>query len=192
MRGSRQNVSRVRRFIVKYRKCYAPHAMSRPAIVKWCQQFEDGSTDLADAERQGRPTTTSDMVQKVEDIILNNRRVSVAHIAQELGISVGIADSIVSRHLNYRKLCSRWVPYSLTSEQKGASFAASLEFLQRYSTEGNDFLSRIITGDETWVHHFTPETKQASMAWRHTSSPVRTKSKVSLSAGKTMVTIFSE
>ncbi|GBM66987.1 hypothetical protein AVEN_111008-1 [Araneus ventricosus] len=30
--------------------------MSRPAIVKWCQQFEDGRTD---AERQGRPTTVS-------------------------------------------------------------------------------------------------------------------------------------
>ncbi|GBM97566.1 hypothetical protein AVEN_143799-1 [Araneus ventricosus] len=38
---------------------YEPHAMSRPAIVKWCQQFEDGCTDLTDAERQGRPTTVS-------------------------------------------------------------------------------------------------------------------------------------
>ncbi|GBO06116.1 hypothetical protein AVEN_201659-1 [Araneus ventricosus] len=35
------------------------HAMSRTAIVKWCQQFEDGRTDLSDAERQGRPTTVS-------------------------------------------------------------------------------------------------------------------------------------
>ncbi|GBO12353.1 hypothetical protein AVEN_3495-1 [Araneus ventricosus] len=39
-----QNVSRVRRFIVRY----GPHAMSRPAIVRWCQQFEDGRTDLTD------------------------------------------------------------------------------------------------------------------------------------------------
>ncbi|GBN37807.1 hypothetical protein AVEN_102211-1 [Araneus ventricosus] len=36
-----------------------PHAMPRPAIVKWCQQFEDGRTDLSDAERQGRPPTVS-------------------------------------------------------------------------------------------------------------------------------------
>ncbi|GBM94961.1 hypothetical protein AVEN_265274-1 [Araneus ventricosus] len=62
---------------------YGPHAMSRPATVKWCQQFEDGRTDLTDAKRQGRPTTvsTSDMVQRVEDIILSNGRVSVAHTA---------------------------------------------------------------------------------------------------------------
>ncbi|GBM03579.1 hypothetical protein AVEN_203157-1 [Araneus ventricosus] len=38
---------------------YGPHAMSSPAIVKWCQQFEDGRTDLTDSERQGRPTTVS-------------------------------------------------------------------------------------------------------------------------------------
>ncbi|GBN57698.1 hypothetical protein AVEN_251520-1 [Araneus ventricosus] len=31
---------------------YGSHAMSRPAIVKWCQQFKDGRTDLTDAERK--------------------------------------------------------------------------------------------------------------------------------------------
>ncbi|GBM81402.1 Mariner Mos1 transposase [Araneus ventricosus] len=99
------------------------------------------------------------------------------------------AHSIVHHQLDFRKLCSQWIPYSLTSEHKGARFDASLEFLQRYSVEGNDFLSRIITGDETWVHRFTPETKQASMARRHTSSPVRTKSKVPPSADKVMTTV---
>ncbi|GBN42156.1 hypothetical protein AVEN_144414-1 [Araneus ventricosus] len=32
--------------------------------------------------------------------------------------------------------------------------------------------------------------KQVSMAWRHTSSPIRTKSKVPPSAGKVMATVF--
>ncbi|GBM32174.1 hypothetical protein AVEN_136724-1 [Araneus ventricosus] len=70
---------------------YVPHAMSRPAVVKWCQQFEDCRTNLTDVERQGRPATvsTSDIVQRMEDIILNNGRVSVAHTAQNVGISVG-------------------------------------------------------------------------------------------------------
>ena len=31
---------------------YEPHAMSRPAIVKWCQQFEDGCTDLSISETE--------------------------------------------------------------------------------------------------------------------------------------------
>ena len=41
---------------------------------------------------------TPDM-QRVEDIIRSNRRVSVAHIAQELGISVGSAHFIVCHQL---------------------------------------------------------------------------------------------
>lgn len=48
------------------------------------------------------------MEQQVEDIILNNRvphiaQVSVAHIAQELGISFGSAHSIVRHQLDYQK-----------------------------------------------------------------------------------------
>ena len=34
-----------------------------------------------------------------------------------------------------------------------------------------NFFSRIITGDETWVHHHDPETKQESMQWKHKGSP---------------------
>ena len=33
------------------------------------------------------------------------------------------------------------------------------------------FSSRIITGDETWVHHHDPETKQESKQWKHKESP---------------------
>ena len=31
---------------------YGPHAMLRPVIVKWCQQFEVGRTHLINAERK--------------------------------------------------------------------------------------------------------------------------------------------
>ncbi|GBL85204.1 hypothetical protein AVEN_222693-1 [Araneus ventricosus] len=65
---------------------YGPHSMSRPAIVKWCQQFEDGRTDLTDLERQGHIKHGG---AGGRHIILRNGRVSVAHTAQDLGISVG-------------------------------------------------------------------------------------------------------
>ncbi|GFQ89356.1 hypothetical protein TNCT_480921 [Trichonephila clavata] len=34
-------------------------------------------------------------------------------------------------------------------------------------------LSRIVTGDETWVSHITLESKQQLMEWRHTSFPIK-------------------
>ena len=59
--------------------------MSRPNIVKWCQKFEDSRLVLTDAEREERQATmsTPGMMQRVEDIIRSNRRLSVAHIAEE-------------------------------------------------------------------------------------------------------------
>jgi len=35
----------------------------------------------------------------------------------------------------------------------------------------NDFLSWLVTMDETWLYHYDPETKKQSMDWRHSGSP---------------------
>ena len=48
----------------------------------------------------------------------------------------------------------------------------------------------IVTGDETWVLHETPELKQQSMEWRHTSSPTKTKFKQTTSTRRIMCTMF--
>ena len=40
----------------------------------------------------------------------------------------------------------------------------------------NDFLSRLVTTDETWLYHYDPETKQQSVEWRHSGSPSTKKS----------------
>ncbi|KAK3787594.1 hypothetical protein RRG08_034297 [Elysia crispata] len=44
-------------------------------------------------------------------------------------------------------------------------------FLRRFQTEQNDFLGRIITGDETWVYSWDPETKRQSAEWRDFDEP---------------------
>jgi histone-lysine N-methyltransferase SETMAR len=66
----------------------------------------------------------------------------------------------------------------------------SLKHLSQYADEGEDMLHRIVTGDESWVHHYQPETKRASMEWKHPSSPATKKFKVTPSAGKIMLTVF--
>ena len=37
---------------------------------------------------------------------------------------------------------------------------SELEFLTCYAQEGDEFLESIMTGDETWSFHHTPESKQ--------------------------------
>jgi len=54
----------------------------------------------------------------------------------------------------------------------------------------NLFVKRIITDNETWIHHDDPETKQQSMQWKHASFPSLRKFTVQASAGKIMCTVF--
>ena len=36
---------------------------------------------------------------------------------------------------------------------------SAMKFLTRYAQEGYEFLDSIVTRDETWVSHYTPESK---------------------------------
>jgi len=58
--------------------------------------------------------------------------------------------------LGFRKVCARWVPCTLSDETKAERVPFSREILVRFEKEGEDFLQKIITGDETWVHHYDP------------------------------------
>jgi hypothetical protein len=67
---------------------------------------------------------------------------------------------------------------------------AALKFLERYHRDGDKFLDHIVTGDETWVSHFTPESKRQSLEWHHHRSPSKPrKFKQTLSTRKIMATV---
>ncbi|UYV74824.1 GNPAT [Cordylochernes scorpioides] len=42
---------------------------------------------------------------------------------------------------------------------------AARAFLEMHRRDGDQMFSRIVTGDESWMHHSTPETKRQSMVW---------------------------
>ena len=59
-----------------------------------------------------------------------------------------------------------------TPEQKACHQQFSEENLDMLRENQENFFSRIITGNETWVHHHDPETKQESMQWKHKGSTI--------------------
>jgi len=62
--------------------------------------------------------------------------------------------------------------------------------LECFWHDPNDFLSRLVTMDETWLYHYGPETKQQSEEWQHSSSPRPKKFRVQKSTGKFLASIF--
>ncbi|UYV77440.1 hypothetical protein LAZ67_15001026 [Cordylochernes scorpioides] len=63
---------------------------------------------------------------------------------------------------------------------------AARVFLEMHQRDGDQLFSRIVTGDESWVHHSTPETKRQSMVWKKPEESAPKKAKVTISAGKVM------
>ena len=61
--------------------------------------------------------------------------------------------------------------------------------LKRFRSK-DDFLLRLVTVDETWVHYYKPENKAQSRQWVGPGSPRPKKFKTQPSAGKVMVTVF--
>jgi histone-lysine N-methyltransferase SETMAR len=171
---------------------YGDNAMSDGMVRKWVRMFNDGRVTVHDEARSGRPSVvTDDLVEQVNNRIRANRRFTISTLSSEFPqISRTVLYEIVAVQLNFRKLCSRWVPKMLSDEHKEKRLASALTFLTRYNEEGDESLSRIVTGDETWVSHVTPESKRQSMEWRHTTSPGKQKFKVTISARKIMCTVF--
>ena len=188
---------------------YGEHVISRTQVYHWCNLFEAGHSDLTDREGRGRSitATSEDNVKRVDELIRQDRRLKLHEIASSLEISETSAHRIVFDELGYRKVSARWVPKQLIDNHKEQRLDICRELLRRSKSSrrvhghtanaGGDFLGydmtfldSIVTGDETWLHHCTPETKQVSMTWKHPSSPVAKKFKVMRSAKKIMGTVF--
>ena len=74
---------------------------------------------------------------------------------------------ILTEYLDMRKVCAKMVPKELTEEQKQRRVTICQDILERQI----DILGHVITGDETWVYQYDPETKQQSAQWKTANSP---------------------
>jgi len=135
-------------------------------------QIKRGDFSTCVAPRPGRPkkVTTPEIIDQIHQLILEDRWISAKLIAEQLGISREGVGSIIHEDLDMQKFSVEWVPKCLNADQKRQrcqSFEQLLDFFRR---DPHDFLSQLVTMDETWLYHYDPETKQQSMEWRHSGS----------------------
>jgi len=90
---------------------YGEHVMDGTSVRKWCTMFRNGRTDVHDAERSGRPSVITDAYkQKVNRIIRENRHFTISEVYEQCPeVSRTVVCEIVTEHLQYHKICARWV-----------------------------------------------------------------------------------
>ena len=134
--------------------------------------------------------TTPEIIDRIHELILEDRRISSKSKAELLGISREQVGSVIHEDLDMRKLSPKWVPKYLNADQKLQRCQSSEQHSEFIRLDPNDSLSRLVAMDETWLYHYDPETKQQSMQWRYSGSTRPKKLRVQKSAGKFLALIF--
>ena len=130
------------------------------------------------------------MCNKVRDLVYSDRQIKVEEIANALHFSHGSVSTTFHDRLGMHKLTARWVPKSLSNEQMATRASVYSPLLKRFRSKEDDFLSHLVTVDETWVHYYEPENKAQSRQSVGPGSPKPKKFKTQPSAGKVMATVF--
>ena len=171
---------------------FGDEAPSRATVFRWFSEFNRGRSALQDEFREGRPKSVvvPENIDAVRELVLQDRHVTYREIEGYLGISSTRIHSILHEHLAVKKICSRWIPHNLTIAQKKARVDWSKEMLKKFHRGASKDVYKIVTGDESWIYAYEPETKQQSTVWVFQDEPNPTKVVRARSTSKQMVACF--
>jgi histone-lysine N-methyltransferase SETMAR len=154
------------------RTAFSDDCLSQTVVYQWVKRFKEDRESLKDDPRPGRPSTarSEQKVDQVREKIRTDHRLTIREIAEEVSISFGSCQVILTEDLAMRRVAAKFVPRLLSDDHKSRRHEVCDELKQRVEMEPH-FMSRIITDDETWVYGYDPETKLQSSQWRSPSSP---------------------
>ena len=104
-------------------------------------------------------------VATVETLIEEDACYTVQEIEELSGIHLSSVLKILCEQLGLRKICARWVPHLLTDEQKQSLVRLASQVIEKYDEFDPRHLEEIVTGDETWIYHFQPDSKAKDKVW---------------------------
>jgi hypothetical protein len=94
---------------------YGENAMSDSVVRRWARNFNEGRENMHDEQRSDRTSVVNDdLMRSVEENVRENRRLTISSLSLHfLHISRSHLHEMLSDRLEFRKLCSRWVPKML-------------------------------------------------------------------------------
>lgn len=121
----------------------------------WVSKFKRNRIHASGKPRSRCPemATTPEIVDKIHDMILADRRIKLREIEEAVGISY--KRKVHTLHNGFKKtFCKKGV-----SEQKYIQARISAHRLEVFERSSMYYKRRFMTMDETWIHHYISETK---------------------------------
>ena len=120
-------------------QAFRDECMSRTQCFEWYSRFKTRRTSIDGDSRSGRLSTSTDDVHidTVLHLILQNRRLTIREIAEDVGISFVSCQAILTEKLNMHRVAAKFVPRVLTEVQKANRVNISQELLDRVSVDEN-------------------------------------------------------
>ena len=149
-------------------KVYGNGALKYATVCKWVvRPFNDGWESIENGPRVGRPVSVlpEKNVATVETLIEEDASYTVQEIEELSGIHWSSVLKILRERLGLRKICAHWVPQLLTDEQKQSRVRLASQVIEKYDKCDPRRLEEIVTGDETWIYHFQPDSKAKIKVW---------------------------
>ena len=150
----------------KLKEAFGEQALSQARTFEWFKRFKDGRVSVKDDKHSGQPSTctTPEMIAKVREFILEDRRQTIHDVRNCIGLSYGLYQRILADELYMRRIAAKFVPCLLNNDQ-GDHRVQMCTKLQKAVRHDPNFLSRVITCDESWLYAYDPEKKQQSSQW---------------------------
>ena len=148
-------------------KVYGNGALKYATVCKWVHGFNDGQDSIENDPRVGRPVSvlTGKNAATVKTLIEEDACYTMQEIEDLSGIHSSSVLKILRERLGLGKICARWVPHLLTDEQKQSRVRLALQVIEKFDKCDSRCLEEIVTGDETWIYHFQPDSKAKNKVW---------------------------
>jgi [histone H3]-lysine36 N-dimethyltransferase SETMAR len=153
-------------------EAFKEQALSRARVFEWFSRFKKGDLSIEDQPRSGRPSSNrnNENIAKIHEKLDEDHRCTIDELSEITGVSWSSVQRILTQDLGMRRVAAKFVPRLLTEDQRKSRLTVCQDLKRELENDPN-FLSRVITGDESWCYGYDPESKQASSQWKTPRSP---------------------
>ena len=172
-------------------KAFPGKGLKKTAVYEIVKRVREwGDTEDRRGKARSGLVWDEDFIKEMDSIVKGDRRVTVKELAEMFGVSVVTVHKCLREDLGLVKKSARWVPKLLNNEQKEERVRCSNIFIRKFQKDGQAFLDKIITMDESAVAYHTPETKEQSKQWLKKGTPSPVKARSQATRTKQMVLAF--